>query len=192
MINVNLTFFSLETQKSISEVYFIFKLQKFAFLMSKHKINIMKTMLKSVKKIKLFITLTVVVTLITSCSKDDPITTITATDYTTEVEENLASGTSLGSISALSSTNSDLSYSIESQAPANAVAINSTTGELTVNDVTTFDFETNPELTGVIVINTTDASRTINFTITLLDVVAKKVLLLGADTTSYMYYTDIG
>jgi hypothetical protein len=136
--------------------------------------------MKNLKSILVLSTLLIV--FITSCSKDDDLITITASDYTTSIDENVPTGTSLGTVSAISSNNNAvLSYGIVSQAPINAVTINSTTGELTVNDATTFDFETNTEITGVINITTDGASETTNFTITLQDVVAKKVLVLAAE-----------
>ncbi|PHR71365.1 MAG: hypothetical protein COA67_06575 [Lutibacter sp.] len=143
------------------------------------------------KNLKSILQLSILATLfLTSCSKDDDSPIITVTDYATSIEENVPTATSLGTVNAASNNNATLSYSIASQVPTGAVTINSTTGELTVSDATIFDFETNPEITGVINITTNGASESINFTITLLDVVAKKVLVLGADDSSWL--EDVG
>ena len=142
----------------------------------------MKTKFMQFNRIKELITLIIIITLVTSCSKDEDLITITATSYTTSIEENVATDTSLGSISAVSNNNGTLTYNIASQSVINAVKINSSTGELTVNVASAFDFETNSEISGVVNIDTNGASKSINFTITLIDVVAKKVLILGAES----------
>lgn len=146
--------------------------------------------MKHLKSIVLLSTLLIV--LASSCSKDESVaTTIIATDYTTSVNENVPVGTSLGSITATSNSGGALSYSITSQQPVNAIAINSTTGQLSVNDAVVFDFESQTKITGVINITTGESSKTINFTVTLVDVVAKKVLVLGAENT-VAWLTDVG
>lgn len=140
--------------------------------------------MKNLKSILLLSTLLIVFT--TSCSKDDDGVniSITATNYSTSIDENVPTGTSLGTITATTNSNSALSYSIASQQPTNAVAINSATGELTVNTASIFDFETHSEITGDISITTNGASKTVSFTVTVLDVVANKILVLGAESNS--------
>ncbi|HHJ15410.1 MAG TPA: hypothetical protein ENJ80_01810, partial [Gammaproteobacteria bacterium] len=61
------------------------------------------------------------------------------------VDENSANGTSVGTVAASDQDPADtLSYSITAGNTGNAFAINASTGEITVNDSTQLDFESNP------------------------------------------------
>ncbi|MEE9363103.1 MAG: cadherin repeat domain-containing protein, partial [Cellulophaga sp.] len=67
---------------------------------------------------------------------------------TVEMDENPTSGQVIGTLQATSSE--ILSYTITYQNPAGAFDINSSTGELTVDDASLFDFETNPNMLATI------------------------------------------
>jgi len=95
--------------------------------------------------------------------------TITASDFTGSIDENSATGTSIGTIEATTSEGT-LSYSINSQSPAGAVALDASTGEFTVADATIFDYETNKSVTGLVDIMNGDSTKQINFTININDV----------------------
>jgi hypothetical protein len=86
-------------------------------------------------------------------------------DFTTSIDENTASGTSLGTVTA--SGDGTLTFSITSQTPAGAISINSSTGELTVANATLFDFETHPIITGTISVNNSGNIEIITATINL-------------------------
>ncbi|MFC5046232.1 hypothetical protein ACFSTE_04320 [Aquimarina hainanensis] len=82
-----------------------------------------------------------------SCSKDDDIQ-INLKDLKVTVDENPANGQVLGQVQ--TDNNSSLSFSITTQTPAGALAIEKKTGKLTVADAILFDFETNPTITATV------------------------------------------
>lgn len=89
-------------------------------------------------------------TLFSACGEDDPVTvpepTITAQSFITNIMENPDPGQSIGTVVASTSSGS-INYSLSMVSPEGAIAINSSTGEITVADVSAFDFETNAEVT---------------------------------------------
>ncbi|TYA84415.1 DUF1566 domain-containing protein [Seonamhaeicola marinus] len=102
-------------------------------------------MKKATKFIKmLFIT---VLMISYSCSDDDA-PQINLEDLQATIDENPTNGQVIGTIQ--SNTNNVLTFSIISQTPNGAIAINENTGELIVADATVFDFETNPIITAVV------------------------------------------
>ncbi|MBN2867351.1 MAG: cadherin repeat domain-containing protein [Flavobacteriaceae bacterium] len=102
--------------------------------------------------------------LIVSCSNDDDATTVVINlqDVEVTINENPTNGDVIGTVQ--SNSSSSLNYSITSQTPAGALAINANTGELTVADATLFDYETNPSITAIVA--ATGAENTANVTIT--------------------------
>lgn len=128
-------------------------------------------------KVKLLLsTVFIAMLLITSCSKDDTVETETETEVIIEtfafsiaVDENQEEDTSLGSVSASINTEDSLSYILTSQSPSNALAINSLTGELTVNETAAFDYETNSTITAIVEVEGNSVSETLNVAITLND-----------------------
>ena len=93
---------------------------------------------------------------------------ITAQDFTVDVDENPTDGQVLGTVQA--NGNGTLDYSITSQTPTGAMAIDATTGELTVIDPNLFDFETNPVITAEISVTDGVESTSLTATINLNDV----------------------
>jgi hypothetical protein len=92
----------------------------------------------------------------------------TAQDFTVTIDENPTDGQILGTLQA--SGNGTLDFSITTQSPAGAMAIDATTGELTVIDPNLFDFETNPVITATISVEGGTETATATATINLNDV----------------------
>ena len=88
-------------------------------------------------------------------------------DFDVTIDENPTDGQVLGAVQATG--DGTLNYSITSQTPANALAINASTGELTVVDPNLFDFETNPVLTADILVDNSVNTETLIATIALND-----------------------
>ena len=110
--------------------------------------------LNKMKYLKLSM-ITICMIAVVSCGNDDDGTGTTNTGiqlqdpFILSLDENPAIGQSIGNINASSS--SPLSFSILEQQFTNAIAINSSTGEVTVRDASFFDFETNSEIRGVFI-----------------------------------------
>lgn len=89
-----------------------------------------------------------------SCNSDDDVNNgqqnnvITVQDFSTSVDENPTNGQTLGTVSA--SSRETLTYSIVSSTPVNALSIDVNTGELTVEDETLYDYETNTVITATV------------------------------------------
>lgn len=93
------------------------------------------------------------VIILTSCSKDDDELFVpSATDVITTIDEHPSNGTSIGTIA--TNLTGGLVYSFTSQSIPNALAINPTTGQITIGDATKFDFETNPTLQATATVTT--------------------------------------
>ena len=112
--------------------------------------------------------------LFASCSSDDCGDSFvpSASDITITIDENPTNGFGIGTVT--TNITGTITYSITSQTIANALTINSTTGAVTVNDASLFDFETNTALNAVIsVTNSTDtATATISVTLNDIDDIA--------------------
>lgn len=85
-----------------------------------------------------------------SCGKDDDVPVITMTGFTTDIDENPASGDPLGTVSGTSSDGASVRFSIASESVAGAFTVDELTGDIQVNDASIFDFETNATLSAVI------------------------------------------
>ncbi|HPF10573.1 MAG TPA: hypothetical protein PKW08_04635 [Flavobacteriaceae bacterium] len=111
------------------------------------------------------------------CSKgDDPNNdnnngnvTITVANFTISIPENPQVGVVLGTLQVTSNA-SNLQYAILQQSPAGAVALNASTGQLTVADASAFDFETNATISGTVKVSQGNVSKQASFSITLEDV----------------------
>ena len=110
-----------------------------------------------------------------SCSKDENKNniqeqiTIESSNLNITISENPISGEIIGEIQATTNIG-QVSYSLVSQSPNGAFSINSENGDITVLDVTLFNYETYPEITGIIKLTNSDVSKEILITITLTDV----------------------
>ncbi|MFV0573207.1 MAG: hypothetical protein ACK5M1_12380 [Xanthomarina gelatinilytica] len=88
-----------------------------------------------------------------SCSSDDTNNqseiTVTTSDFETTIDEHPLQNQVLGFIEG-STNQGSVTFSILNQSADSAMFINSTTGELSVNNYTHFQFRTNPIITGTI------------------------------------------
>ncbi|WP_422361006.1 Kelch repeat-containing protein [Reichenbachiella sp.] len=98
------------------------------------------------------------------------LTEIITQDFSASLAENPENDYHIGLVTGSVDTG-NLAYSIFSQTPADALAINAETGELTVNDNSLFDFETNPRITAVVKASAGDVSEELAVSLTLTDVV---------------------
>jgi hypothetical protein len=100
-----------------------------------------------------------------SCSNDDDdaaTNEISLQNLEVTIDENPTNGQVLGTVVATQTVGgATLNYAIDSQIPVGALAINSSTGELTVADATLFDYETNSSTTAIISVNGATNSSTI-------------------------------
>ena len=95
--------------------------------------------------------------------------TVTASNFTTNFNENPTNGATIGSIQA--STNSgSVRFSIVSQSDSGAISINTTTGQITVADASLFDYESRMLITAVVRVSSGSVSEDITVTINLVDV----------------------
>lgn len=80
---------------------------------------------------------------------NETVITVNTSDFSTSMDENPSSGALIGTIEG--STNlGEVSFSISEQTPMDAMEIDPVTGELTVLDVTVFDYETNETITAIV------------------------------------------
>lgn len=140
------------------------------------------------KKSILFAVLAAATIFITSCSKDDSVEevppTITIADFTASVDENSTNGTGLGTISATTDKGS-LTFNIASQVPQGSLAIDPSSGKLTIADESAFDYETNTEITAVVNAVNGNTTKTANVKITVNDIATIKELLTDSEVVAY-------
>lgn len=129
---------------------------------------------------KIFI-LTLLIFVISCSSDNEEETIITVEDFNVTIDENPDINQLLGNINATTNQGS-LSYSIISQSNNEALAINESSGELTVGDETIFDFETNPIITAIVEVTNDNISATSNVTITLNDIFNQNDFIIAGDT----------
>lgn len=113
--------------------------------------------------------LAAVVLIMWSCGKEElePIT-ISADEFVAEIVENPQAEESLGIISA-STNRGSLGFEMIMQEPANAIAVDENTGEISVLDVTAFDYESRLFTTAMIRIFNEDKEIVIVARINILD-----------------------
>lgn len=119
----------------------------------------------SIKRFSYFIAIICLIASLSCDNKEDPITVTTA-DLTTTIDENPTTGASIGTVTGTTNRGS-VTFSIASQTPAGAMAIDASTGELTVADASAFDFETNPSITANVTVANGTVSQTAGITINL-------------------------
>ena len=118
-------------------------------------------------KFKLKLVMILITVSLMACSGDDNEDNFTpsASDIIATIDENPTNGASLGIVAA--NLTGTLVYSITSQSMAGAFAINSATGEVTINDFSKFDFEISPSVTATISVTNSDETATSTVLITL-------------------------
>jgi surface protein len=127
--------------------------------------------MKSYKLWQIFASLLLILSF-QSCDKDDdtpaPIE-ITFNGITFTIPENPTNEQVIGELPA-SVNRGDLAFSLKDQDPAGAMAINPTSGQLTVLDASKFDFETNPTVTATGVVTVEGVEKTALITVNLSNV----------------------
>ena len=108
--------------------------------------------------------------LIVSCSSDEDAneTIVTVSNLTKNIDENSLQGSIIGMVNGSSNTGT-VNFSIVNQIPNGALAINATTGELTIADETVFDFETNPSITASVRVSAGETTNNATVTVNLND-----------------------
>jgi len=105
-----------------------------------------------------------------SNSDEIEITITNTSPFVLLVDENPILNAVIGQLEAtVVPINSDLSYSIASVSQSDVIAINSESGEITVEDPSFFDYESNTEITGIFEVSSGNTSETISFIIEILD-----------------------
>jgi len=108
--------------------------------------------------------------LITSCGEEDDETPqlvgLEVSDFSISIDENPSGGDVIGSIEATSDVG-DLSFSIGSQNPVGAIAVNETSGQITVADASLFVFEDNPSITADVSVTDGVSTESIKVTISI-------------------------
>ncbi len=117
---------------------------------------------------KIYSLITAVFLIAISCSDDGDSFSPSASDIMLTIDENPTNGESLGIVA--TNLTGTLVYSISSQSPSNAFSINSTSGEITINDASKFNYELNPILEATISVTNSEQSATSNLTVTLNDI----------------------
>lgn len=134
-----------------------------------------------------------------ACSKDNDggtsplvtaptVVTITASNFTATVAENMAQGAVLGTVQASASSGS-LNYTIVSQSVTGALSVDATTGAITVGDPVAFDFEAQTTLSATVRITAGTTTEEITITITLTDVAEVDVSQLNLWQGASMSFT---
>ena len=109
--------------------------------------------------------------LFSACSDDDeaaPAITIDAENFSTTIEENPNTGQVIGTIDA-STNQGNLTYSLQNESPAGALALDASTGTITVADPTLFVFADNPQISAEALISNGDINTTASIAITVLE-----------------------
>ncbi|WNB18269.1 BspA family leucine-rich repeat surface protein [Marivirga arenosa] len=96
--------------------------------------------------------------------------TITANDFTVTIDENPTASQVIGIVSASSANNATLTYSMVSGDDATAFAIDANSGELTIDDVAQFDYESKTSLTANYEVSNGTTSAQASITVNLNDV----------------------
>ena len=104
-----------------------------------------------------------------SCGKEElePIT-ISADEFVTEILENPQAGESLGTLTA-STNRGALGFEMIMQEPSNAISVDPNTGEISVSDVSAFDYESRLFTTAMIRIFNEDKEIVVVARINILD-----------------------
>jgi hypothetical protein len=113
------------------------------------------------------LTIAILIILVACSEENEPVAVVDANDFEVTIPENPQNGESLGFIEATTTIGS-LDYNLQEVNPSNALSMNSSTGELFVEDASLFDFETNPTITASVLVSaegqTDRASIIVNLT----------------------------
>lgn len=135
---------------------------------------------------------------VVSCSKDSDsgdqgtiAITVTTSNFSTNIDENLMNGQVIGTITG-STNQGSVIFSITEQIPTGAFSINATSGELTIADETIFDFETNPTITGIVKVANGSVFQNSNVIISLNDINEVNIFSGDAELFTQQEVDDFG
>lgn len=118
-------------------------------------------------------------------------TSISADNFSASIDENSANGTVIGTVSASASDNSTLNYTLSNQSVAGALALDASTGTLSVADEAAFDFETNSSITATFTASNGSEEANATITVTVNDVFEDAILAtLTTSKTNYENASD--
>ena len=103
-----------------------------------------------------------------SCSEDGDGFNPSASDLILTIDENPSIGESLGVVA--TNLTGTLVYSITSQNPSDAFSINSSTGEITINDASKFNYEMNASLEATISVTNSEQTASSSVLVSLNDI----------------------
>jgi Leucine-rich repeat (LRR) protein len=99
---------------------------------------------------------------------------ITVKDFAATIDENPTKDQELGTIEA-TTDQGELSYTLNTQTPKDALTIDTKTGILTVKDSALFDYETRTEITATVTVKNGDLSKEAKVVVTLNNVIENMV-----------------
>jgi len=109
---------------------------------------------------------------------------IEVSDFTTDIDENPSNGIVLGTVNATIDNGANMTYSLTDLSVSGAINIDLNSGELTVADPNSFDYETNTQITAVCEViesNTTGTPISASITININDVDENVGELVGTE-----------
>ncbi len=122
---------------------------------------------------------------LSSCgSEDEPVVPVVPIELsvtsipTITIDENPENGDELATLSG-TVNRGDIVFSLSNQNPAGAMAVDATTGKLTVADASKFDFETNPTLTATANATVEGETKSTTITVNLNDLVEPDIDLVA-------------
>ncbi len=126
-----------------------------------------------------YLSLLALVLLFSACKGDDDAIELTIQDLDLTIDENPTNGQTLGTVQV--NVSNALSFSIANQTPDGALAINASTGELSVADAILFDFEKNPMLTASISADGASNTGTVTINLNDLDELSSEDFIVSID-----------
>lgn len=122
-------------------------------------------------KFKLYSSVLIIALAIGSCKDEELIeVTITTLDFTVTIDENPTEGQVLGQVEG-TTNKGNVTFSITSEIPIGAMTIDNNTGELSVTNVSLYNYEVRQVLNAVVTLANGDITKNINITINLNDLV---------------------
>ena len=127
-----------------------------------------------------------------ACKDDDatPAPQVSIVDFDLAINENPASGFVLGTPTA-STDRGELEYRIDQQMPAGAIAINATSGQLSVADSSLFDYEINPVISATVHATAEGTSEEASITITLNDLNERVINIVNGLVANFTFDGDV-
>ena len=129
---------------------------------------------------------------LTSCGDDEISITVDANDFSLSIDENPTNGQVIGTVPG-STNEGALTYTILSQNPSGAIALDNASGEVTVADASLFDYEERTSISVTVNVANGDVSQDVTATITINDVSESDITYALTNNDKYnnsAVYTD--